>query len=112
MAYILVFIFIVLDFLTGTTAAVVNGEWTSTVMRQGLISKVGTLLCVAFGVAVELAGEYFKLGFGFQVSIAICVYIMLMEAGSIMENLGKISPNLVPKFMRDIFAKLKGTDNE
>ena len=104
--YVFVLFFILLDLVTGTAAALGAGEWSSSVMRQGLLHKTGSLLCIAFGVLVEQAGAFIDFGISVPISGAICTYIVLMECGSIIENLGKINPEIVPDKIKQYFGKL------
>ena len=109
-AVVFVLFFVLLDLVTGTLAALTEHEWNSSVMRQGLMHKTGSLLCVAFGVLVEQASDFVDLGVNIPIFTAICTYICLMECGSIIENLGKINPEIVPDKIRQYFGKLNGKD--
>lgn len=110
--FIFVFAFIGADFLTGTIAALAQGKWNSSLMRQGLIHKTGSMLCVAFGVLVEYANRVIDLGINVPICTAICTYICLMECGSIIENIGKINPEIIPQKLRKYFEKLRGDGND
>ena len=102
--------FIVLDFMTGLIKALASGSFASAMMRQGLYHKVGELLCVALGVLVQFAQQYIDLGINLPVAGAICTYIILMEIGSALENIGAINPDLVPSKLRQIIGI--GKDDE
>lgn len=96
MGYLITFYFIVLDFFTGLLKAFATGGFSSKIMRRGLFHK-GSLLCVlALGWLMEYAQRFVDLGLSFAVPVgtAACVYIILMEAGSILENLSRINPDL------------------
>lgn len=101
---VIVFAFMVLDFATGLTKAVFLNDYSSTKMREGLFHKSGLILCVALGWLVDYAQGYLDLGFAAPVHAAICVYICLMECGSILENLCVISPELMPNKLAVIFG--------
>lgn len=109
-AVVFVLFFVLLDLMTGTLAALGAHEWNSSIMRQGLLHKTGSLLCVAFGVLVERASEFVDFGVNIPIFTAICTYICLMECGSIIENLGKINPEIVPDKIKQYFGKLNGKD--
>lgn len=106
MMYIVVALFISLDFLTGLIKAFKEKIYTSQDMREGLFHKSGSALCVLLGILIDYAQKYFDLGVNIPVTTAICSYIILMECGSIIENLGKINPNIVPEKLRECFGKL------
>ena len=98
--------FIVLDLVTGTVAALCTHTWDSSVMREGLLHKTGTLLCVALAMLSQYAAGYVDLGINLPIVPAMCSYISLIEIGSTMDNLGKINPELIPATIRKFFGKL------
>ena len=104
MIYAITCAFIVLDFITGLVKAFSSGGCKSSVMRQGLFHKVGELLCVALGILIQYAEGYLDLGINLPVAAAICTYIVLMEIGSAIENIGAINPDLVPTKLRKIIG--------
>lgn len=84
-------VFVILDFLSGTLAAVLNGTWTSKRNMLGVLKKV-----LAFN---EL------LPFQIIESITICAY-MAGEFGSIIENLDKMGLRVVPPAVRKLIDAL------
>lgn len=104
MIYAITCAFIVLDFITGLVKAFSSSGFKSSVMRQGLFHKVGELLCVALGILIQYAEGYLDLGINLPVAAAICTYIVLMEIGSAIENIGAINPDLVPTKLRKIIG--------
>ena len=94
MAYLITFYFIAMDFFTGLLKAFATGSFSSKVMRQGLFHKVSLLCVLALGWLMEYAQRYIDLGVVVPAGAAACVYIILMEAGSILENLCRINPDL------------------
>ena len=112
MAYILTGAFMLLDMLTGLVKAFYKKEYTSTVMRQGLFHKCGAVLCVMFAVLVDYTQAYLDLGVTLPVAVTVCTYIIVMEIGSIIENVCSINPDIMPDKLRALFAKLSdGNDN-
>ena len=51
--YIIVAVFIILDIITGLLKAFKKKEYTSTLMREGLYHKCGSVLCVIFGTLID-----------------------------------------------------------
>lgn len=98
--------FILLDMITGIINAFRQKKFTSSVMREGLFHKCGSLICIIFGVLVDYAQKFIDLGVSIPVAISICSYIALMEIGSIIENVCEINPNLLPKKLQSFFSKL------
>ena len=110
--YAIAFAFIVLDFLTGIVKAFATNSFTSTKMREGLFHEVGLILCMILGALVDFAQGYLDLGVAVPVAAAICVYICLMEITSIIENVCKINPQIVPDKLAALFGGLKRDDND
>lgn len=108
MIYAITCAFIALDFITGMIKAIAQGSFKSSYMRQGLFHKSGELLCVALGILIQYAEMYLDLGINIPVAAAICTYIVLMEIGSAIENIGVINPELVPATLRGIIGIGKG----
>lgn len=107
MAYVIVLGFIVTDCVTGVIKAIKNKTFTSSIMREGLFHKLGSILAVAFGVFIDYAQTIIDLKYTAPIAIPICVYISLMEIGSITENIGEINPNLMSNEFKQFFSKLK-----
>lgn len=106
MIYIITAGFILLDMLTGLFKAFKEKAYTSSIMREGLFHKVGSLLCIVFGLLVDYAQSLIDLGVSIPVATSICAYIILMEIGSIIENICKINPEILPEKLQQYFSKL------
>lgn len=94
----------VLDFLSGTVVACIQGEWATKIAREGLLHKCSLILCLVLGIVLNFAQRYMDLGITIPVYQSICVYIALMEAGSVIENVCKANPNLVPEKLRAVLG--------
>ncbi len=106
MVYAIVAIFIAFDFLTGMVKAFKEKNYSSSIMREGLYHKCGSVLWVIFGALVDYTQLYMDLGITIPVATSICVYIVLMESGSIFENICAINPEFAPDKLKGYFAKL------
>ena len=100
-------IFMVLDLVSGFAAAAKNHEIQSSKMKAGLWHKCGFLLAISFGVLCEYASNYADLGFSLPIQEAVCTFIIIIEVMSIIENLGKISPELAGSAFLQIFKSDK-----
>ena len=109
----LVFLGIVLDYLTGTLAAKKNHTWSSRVAREGIWHKVGIIIAIMLAALLDVAvivatKSVLKLSFTyfglFAPLVALCY--TLTEFGSILENLRKMDV-YVPAFLTRGFASLK-----
>lgn len=106
-----VLLFIFFDIITGLIKSLSTRSYQSSVMRQGLFHKLGEIICFIFGVVCDIFLPY--LGVKIPVSIAqsICVYVIIMEIGSVIENIGEITPDLA-KYLHKIFAKFEEPETE
>lgn len=112
MLYLITGGFILLDFVTGIIKAFVSKQFTSSIMRQGLFHKAGSLLVILFGALVDYAQTYIDIGVSIPVASTICLYIILMEIGSIIENVCVINPRIVPAKLQSFFQKLNTSEKE
>ena len=111
MVYLVAGAFILFDMVTGLIKAFMKKEYTSTVMREGLFHKCGSILCVCFGVLVDYAQTIVDIGATVPVAASVCAFI-LMEAGSIIENVSEINPEIIPEKLRAYFVKLSDTPEQ
>ena len=109
--FCIVFCLMVLDFLSGTIAAIGQHEWKSRIMREGLLHKCSLLLCVALGVVLNVGQHYLELGITIPVYQCISVYISLMEAGSVVENVCKANPQLAPEKLKAVLGLNRKEDD-
>ena len=91
---IIVASFILEDILTGLIAAVRNGEYKSSVMRVGLWSKLGEVAAILLSVLCEWALPVMNVDIQLPIFEGVSGYICIMELGSCVENITKISPEL------------------
>lgn len=96
--------FIILDIVTGFSQACVNKTVDSTVLRCGLWHKSAYLFAIALAILCEYSTTYLDLGFTAPVTIPVSAYIALTEIVSIIENLGKLNPELAQSKLLDFFS--------
>lgn len=106
MEYLLTGGFILFDLITGLIKAFKEKNYDSSVMREGLFHKTGSILCVVFGCLVDYTQSYIDIGVTLPVALAICAYIIMMEVGSIIENVCAINPDILPDKLKAYFSKL------
>ena len=104
----------VLDYATGSAAALRAGEWSSKVARDGLWHKLGSVVAVLVAAildgvirlvltnipALELPFEYTVLA-----SVLVLVWYILTELGSIIENAGALGAP-IPGWLARMIAAL------
>lgn len=106
MVYVLTGAFILMDMVTGLVKAFMEKAYNSSIMREGLFHKIGSVLVVTFATLVDYAQVYMDLGITVPVTTAVCSYIILMEIGSIIENVCIINPDIMPDKLKAYFTKL------
>lgn len=104
-----VLVFIGMDVVSGMVKAFSTTGFDSSVMRQGFYHKLGEVLAVGLLAAADFYLPIVGVNVNADVSFSAigCAYFVLMEIGSIIENIGTINPELVGPLTK-IFAKLKG----
>lgn len=108
---VIVLAFICLDVVSGLAKAVATTGFDSSVMRMGFFHKLGELLSMALCVVADVGLPRLGVPIDVDFSAVCCVYLAAMEIGSILENIGAISPELRKPLSR-IFSKLKGNFND
>lgn len=96
------------DLVSGFVAAVINKEVSSSKMREGLAHKMVLLLFIALSLAVEVLSLHVAdFGLGGVTVYAVCVFIIVMEVASILENLCRAYPELRDTKLMQIFENEK-----
>lgn len=98
---IIALIFIAFDVLTGWLKALITATTNSSIMRTGLMRKLGELIAVIFGYVCQYCLPLIGLQINVPFAGAITTYIVLMETASVIENICAINPNL-----RDALSKV------
>lgn len=108
---LVVLIFIGVDILVGIIKAAYKTGFKSAKMREGLYHKLGEIISVIFGALCELAFPIVGIDIKIPIVSSICIYLVIMETGSIVENLAVISPN-IQKILAKVFGAYKEDENE
>ena len=103
-----------LDYLTGTWAAMSCGEWASSIARQGLWHKLGSIVAVcvaalcdiALGVIVGQFGEALPFEYRSLITPIVGLWYIFTELGSITENAARLGAPM-PAFLLRIIAKAR-----
>lgn len=81
-------VFMLGDIISGVVSAIILKNLDSQKMREGLLRKILLILIVILSFVIQFA---FNVDF---ISKAVCIYIIVMELISIMENLKKAGIDL------------------
>lgn len=100
---IIALVFNALDLITGIITAVKNKDIQSAKLRDGLFKKAGFIMCYFVAWLVDTYGS--RIGFQFGISILpiIILYVCTTELVSILENICKINPDILPEKLMELF---------
>lgn len=94
-----------LDVITGIIGAIRNGETIkSNKLRDGLFKKVGFIFCYVLGIVINYAETILTLPFSVNLVPVICTYAIVTEVFSIIENISKINPDILPEKIKDLIG--------
>ena len=103
-----------LDVFTGMAAAVKHGEWSSRRAREGLWNKAGCVAAVTAAGLLDLVVMEVLVNLAlpvpFEYTVFLCplvvVWYILTEAGSVVENAGKLGAP-VPGWLKNAIASFR-----
>ena len=84
--------FILSDLLTGLLAALKNKQFKSSVMREGLFHKAGEIATLGLAIMCDKFAPFVHIELPVDLVVVVASYLSLMEIGSIIENIRKLSP--------------------
>lgn len=85
---------ILADIITGLLKAFYTKTFKSGVMRQGLFHKLGELIAIGVLYGAQIALPQVGVEANLPLFTVGCGYCVLMELGSILENLRSFTPGL------------------
>lgn len=97
---------ILLDVITGLVKAYSKGTFETSTMRVGMWHKVSEIFALVLAYFVQYSLPYLNVDYSIPAVSAVSIYIVIMEIGSCIENVGVVNPQLA-KPLSKIFAKLK-----
>lgn len=109
-----------IDYITGSGAAVKNGEWSSQKAREGIWHKAGCIAAVVMAglldmVVGQILANLPSVTLPFTYTVFLCPLVVfwyiLTEAGSIVENVGAMGAP-VPEWLKKAIAALKDKVDE
>ena len=109
-----------IDYITGSAAALRAGKWSSSTARDGIWHKLGSVVAVIVAgildlVVGRLLANVPGVELPFTYSVLLCplvvMWYILTEAGSIIENAGELGAP-VPAWLTKMIAALESTVDE
>lgn len=107
-----VLVFTTVDYITGVINAVMHGKLSSTKMREGLGHKFANLCTFFISWFIDFEMEHIDIGFHTPLTPLVTVGIVLIELSSIIENIGKINPELAQAKLMKIFTDHQKEDED
>ena len=107
--------FMLIDYATGSAAALRAGEWSSKTARDGIWHKLGSVAAVIVAgildvVIGHLLGNVPGVELPFTYTVLLCplvvIWYILTEAGSIIENAGALGAP-IPAWLTKMIAALE-----
>ena len=107
--------FMVIDYITGSCAALRAGEWSSKSARDGIWHKLGSIVAVIVAAVLDVVIGHLlanvpgvELPFTYTVLLGplVVVWYILTEAGSIIENAGALGAP-IPAWLTKMIAALE-----
>ena len=100
---IVALVFNALDLVTGIITAVKNKDIQSSKLRDGLFKKVGFVLCYFVAWLIDTQGELIGFQLGTNILPIIILYVCTTELVSVLENISKINPDILPEKLMELF---------
>ena len=110
----------VIDYFTGSAAALRAGKWSSKTARDGIWHKLGSVVAVIVAAILDtvighLLGNVPGVELPFTYTVLLCplvvIWYILTEAGSIIENAGALGAP-IPAWLARTIAALQSKVNE
>lgn len=106
-----VLVFIITDYVTGIVGAVMHANLSSTKMREGLGHKFAYLCVFFIAWFIDFEMEHIDIGFHSALTPIVTIGIVFIELSSIIENVGKINPELKQAEFMKIFNDYNKKEN-
>ena len=109
-----------IDYITGSAAALRAGKWSSKTARDGIWHKLGSVVAVIVSAILDvvighLLANVPGVELPFTYSVLLCplvvMWYILTEAGSVIENAGALGAP-VPAWLTKMIAALESTVDE
>lgn len=101
-----------IDLVTGLIGAIKNHELKSSKMRDGIFKKLGFVLCYVLAVMVDTQQDVIGLHLDANILPVIVAYSITTEIVSIIENITRINPDLLPDKLTSFFHITNGGDKD
>ena len=111
---IVLMVMMLIDYLTGMSAAWINNELSSKVGAKGILKKIGYMALIVVAAGVDyliwsgVAAVQVNVGYQMWFGLLVAVWLIINEMISILENLRRMDVPL-PNFLVRVLSKIKHT---
>ena len=107
-----VFLFILLDVVSGVAKSAMFGNLSSTKMREGLMHKFSYIIVLVLSYMIELGQTYTGVRIDFPLITSVVAFIIISEVMSIFENCCEMNPELKGSRVAKFFDLTNKEDND
>lgn len=101
---------VVIDFLVGLLGAFIRGDFSSSIMRVGIGHKAMCALVVLLSAVLQVLAVHVTTLPIFPAVSVVCVYLIIMEVGSVWETIVRTYPELAGSKLEEFFDDFKDDD--
>lgn len=101
---------VVIDFLVGILGALIRGDFSSSIMRVGIGHKAMCALVVLLSAVLQVLAVHVATLPIFPAVSVVCVYLIIMEVGSVWETIVRTYPELAGSKLEEFFDEFKDDD--
>ena len=109
---IVLMVMMIIDYLSGMSAAWVHGDLSSKIGAKGIVKKVGYMALIVVAMGVDyliysgIAAANISVNYNMWFGLLVAVWLIINEMISILENLSKLGVP-IPEFLTKIIRRLK-----
>lgn len=109
---IVLMVMMIIDYLSGMSAAWVRGDLSSKIGAKGIVKKVGYMALIVAAMGVDyliysgVASVNIEVSYNMWFGMLVAVWLIINELISILENLDRLGVP-IPEFMKKIINRLK-----
>lgn len=109
---IVLMVMMIIDYLSGMSAAWSEGTLSSKLGAKGIVKKVGYMALIVVAMGVDyliysgIVAADINVGYNMWFGLLVAVWLIINEMISILENLGRLGVP-IPEFLKKIIGRLK-----
>ena len=114
---IVLMVMMIIDYLSGMSAAWSEGTLSSKAGAKGIVKKVSYMALIVVAMGVDyliysgIVAADINIGYNMWFGLLVAVWLIINEMISILENLSRLGVP-IPEFLKKIIGRLKTVNNE